>query len=260
MERRRPNPEPVPDRSDLNKRKSQNSILVLATLGVYLGLVLVGATPQVLAQAAMTRQFSVKDEIEVKDDLDNKPDGCEALEEKVLDKSKRFAVEKDAFESYVKAVAAITSIAQKTNSDNFSLISKAYGDSDSPEYASFEFEGKPVLLPFNTRRPLEDQLLVLSRVFQTLPSTSDDRFEFTLNLDGTQFFASTKLFQKDELQAHVAFVAYDSALDLWRCSAETTAERTLARQTDVSWSKNQVLIVTLLPRAGLDSLLSINAK
>jgi len=40
---------------------------------VYLGLVLAGATPQVLAQAAMTRQFDVKDEVEVKDDLDKKP-------------------------------------------------------------------------------------------------------------------------------------------------------------------------------------------
>jgi hypothetical protein len=41
----------------LNNRKNQNSILVLATLGVYLGLVLVGATPQMLAQAAMSKQF-----------------------------------------------------------------------------------------------------------------------------------------------------------------------------------------------------------
>src|SRR6476620_5894347 len=56
-----------------NKPKNQNSILVLATLGVYLGLVLVGATPQVLAQAAMTRQFNVKDEVEFAEDLDNKP-------------------------------------------------------------------------------------------------------------------------------------------------------------------------------------------
>ena len=40
---------------------------------MYLGLVLAGATPQVLAQAAMTRQFNVKDEVEVKDELDKKP-------------------------------------------------------------------------------------------------------------------------------------------------------------------------------------------
>jgi hypothetical protein len=58
----------------LSNRKSQHSILVLATLGVYLGLVLVGAAPQVLAQAAMTRQFDVRDEIEFKEDLDTKPD------------------------------------------------------------------------------------------------------------------------------------------------------------------------------------------
>ena len=58
----------------MSKPTNKNSILVLATLGVYFGLVLVGATPQVLAQAAMTREFSVKDEIEVKDDLDTKPD------------------------------------------------------------------------------------------------------------------------------------------------------------------------------------------
>ena len=57
----------------MNDRKNQNSILVLATLGVYLGLVLAGATPQVLAQAAMTKEFNVKDEIEVKEDLDKKP-------------------------------------------------------------------------------------------------------------------------------------------------------------------------------------------
>ncbi len=41
---------------------------------MYLGLVLVGATPQILAQAAMTRQFDVRDEIEFKEDLDTKPD------------------------------------------------------------------------------------------------------------------------------------------------------------------------------------------
>jgi len=62
----------------LSNHKSHNSILVLATLGVYLGLVLVGATPQVLAQAAMTKQFNVKDEIEVKDDLEKKPDNATA--------------------------------------------------------------------------------------------------------------------------------------------------------------------------------------
>jgi hypothetical protein len=34
----------------------------------------VGAAPQVLTFAALTRNFDIQSEIEVKDDLDNKPD------------------------------------------------------------------------------------------------------------------------------------------------------------------------------------------
>jgi len=36
----------------MNKRNSHNSILILTTLGVYLGLVLAGAAPQLVAQSA----------------------------------------------------------------------------------------------------------------------------------------------------------------------------------------------------------------
>ena len=57
------------------KTKNQNSILFLTTFGVYLGLVLAGATPQVVAQrAAMARTFDIKDEIERSDEFDGDPD------------------------------------------------------------------------------------------------------------------------------------------------------------------------------------------
>lgn len=58
----------------MEKRRGQNSILFVATLGVYLGLMLAGATPQVLANAATTRTFDIKDEIEFQDKLDKDPD------------------------------------------------------------------------------------------------------------------------------------------------------------------------------------------
>lgn len=59
----------------MNNRKNYNSIVFLTTLSVYLGLVLVGgATPSVLGQAATTRNFDIKSEIVVEDDLDKKPD------------------------------------------------------------------------------------------------------------------------------------------------------------------------------------------
>ena len=55
----------------MTNRKNYNSILFLT---VYLGLVLVGATPQVLAHAATNSFFDLRNEIEFKDDLDRKPD------------------------------------------------------------------------------------------------------------------------------------------------------------------------------------------
>ena len=55
-------------------------------LGVYLGLALAGAAPQVLAQAAMAKQFDIKDEIEKKDDLDKKPDLTAKELDRVLDR------------------------------------------------------------------------------------------------------------------------------------------------------------------------------
>ena len=61
----------------MTTRNKNNSIIFLTTLSVYLGLVLVGGTPSVLTYAALTRNFDIQNEIEVKDDLDNKPEDDE---------------------------------------------------------------------------------------------------------------------------------------------------------------------------------------
>lgn len=59
----------------MSELKKHNSIIFLTTLSVYLGLVLVGgASSPILAQAALTRNFDIQEEIEYKDDLDEKPD------------------------------------------------------------------------------------------------------------------------------------------------------------------------------------------
>lgn len=65
----------------MSRNKNHNSILFLTTLGLYLGLVLVGASPQVLAQAATARNFDIKDEFEFKDDLDKKPSDPDEIAE-----------------------------------------------------------------------------------------------------------------------------------------------------------------------------------
>ena len=58
----------------MTKRKAHNSILFLTTLSVYLGLVLVGGSPSVLAHAALTQRLEFVSEFETEDDLDKKPE------------------------------------------------------------------------------------------------------------------------------------------------------------------------------------------
>lgn len=56
------------------QRRSQNSLVLLTTLGVYLGLLVVGgAAPQIFAHSATTRFFEIAEEQEARDDFDNNP-------------------------------------------------------------------------------------------------------------------------------------------------------------------------------------------
>lgn len=65
----------------MSKNKSYNSILFLTTLSVYLGLVLVGASPSVLAQqAALTSKFEIQKEVEFENDLDKNPEEDESID------------------------------------------------------------------------------------------------------------------------------------------------------------------------------------
>jgi hypothetical protein len=58
----------------MSEKKNHNSLIFITTLSVYLGLVLVGSSPAVLAQAATTRLYDIRSEIVVEDELDKKPD------------------------------------------------------------------------------------------------------------------------------------------------------------------------------------------
>jgi hypothetical protein len=72
----------------LAKQPTQNSIIFLAALGVYLGLLVAGASPGVISQqAALTRSFDISDEIEVTDDLDKDPEAADANVETASERS-----------------------------------------------------------------------------------------------------------------------------------------------------------------------------
>jgi hypothetical protein len=245
----------------LTSRKSQNSILFLTTLGVYLGLVLVGATPQVLAQAATAKQFSVKDEIEVKDKLDNDPDDCARLAEKLKEKQRFYPIDDSAFARYTISFADIALALKQYWSRGLMFSAESYGDSIPHDGVFTAIEtGKPILFSAKVRRKLDEDVLTLSRAFPSTNGSSQKSFEFELSLTDSGLVTTAKFLRHDDTEAHQAFIAYDSGLDLWRCTAKSEPERMIAQNTEVSRRNSQILIVTLLPRAGLDSLLALNAK
>ncbi len=213
----------------MNTRKNQNSILVLATLGVYLGLVLAGATPQVLAQAAMTKHFDVKDEIEVKDDLDKKPDGKEC------DKPYT-ALEK----------AGVEFLATYFRGIDRSV--KSYGDSQSKGYEiSTNITSAGILSDFDNPFTKVNKNITAGFLDQRI---DENGLYFQLLLKGNP----------NEYLESSLYSAVGLGLEVFKCRHTASNANLLATNTSTSSVNDQVFIVTRLPRAGLDSLLAANAK
>ena len=235
----------------MTTRKNQNSILVLATLGVYLGLVLVGATPQILAQAAMTRQFDVKDEIEVKDDLDKKPDGCDTTEvhSKLLDLKATYLWYND------RTIGEYNHLVE--------LFIDGYSD-----VAAFDVNWNPAddARPSRTltanidsiggsksAHDLDGSILILGN---GAPGKS---FSFAVARDASGY---TFRFESKAVPYDPPLVRYlyTTAFDLYRCTDGLELNETILRHTEVKVLGTNLVISTRLPRGSLDPLLAANAK
>ncbi len=208
----------------MTSRKHQNSILVLATLGVYLGLVLVGATPQVWAQAAMTQQFDVKDEIEVKDDLDKKPKKVDD-ETVIFDSSGAFFVD--------ECTKFVSGAALRFRGLPLDLHGKMDAPGSDPELTRW----------FS----IHDALVVGDLKYET----SDLGFQLQISL--------TKSSPQADVHAY-----FDEIRNVFQARNRTSGERNTSRlttaTTSVSLAGDQIFVTTRLPRAGLNSLLATDAK
>lgn len=238
---------------------------------MYLGLVLVGATPQALAQAAMTRQFNVKDEVEVKDGLDNKP-GSEEID-LFLQKNLESAVS-DIIRKYrTKAGKKKRSVAG--HQEFWVALSRSY-------YSVEKADSESSIGPVSKGDPnawIEDAFLAIHKNFQrnntwkfkdvpgfikfSAGATPSERHKY--------FSLNTKLSESD-FEVQVAFsreTPSDAALFAERIDA-LLRKRTLAvsdpltkqiiDHTTAAAANDQVSIITRFPRAGLDALLAVDAK
>ncbi len=227
----------------IKKEKNPNSILVLATLGVYFGLILAGAVPQVLGQAAMARQFDIKDEIEQKDDLDKKPDGDKALEQ--------FAA---ALEDLYRISSEISADAKRGNKGEFGFD---YFVTVKPNGVSRQSSqtGEGSLWSGKFREPLR----ALYDAFLPRSDEWNENFlvEFTVSKD--QVTLKTTAITDPGSTAQ-SLSGYEQAL-LRKRSLETNFVRSqIYNASKVTVEKNKIIVIANLPRAGLESLLTKNGQ
>jgi hypothetical protein len=250
----------------VTNRKGQNSILFLTTLGVYLGLVLVGATPQAIAhqRAAMTRNFDIRDEIEFSDDLDTNPDGDRSMIG-------------DSVEVYLQDFEQLlTSLGGLNKKGQFDPATSAFEVSQSiflpcvpfnqaGSYTAQKFDNanesiKPALERFSKQ---------LTYGYSLGDCVKNDRFSdteavfshFTFKLNKSALSVELTV-KKSGLQSAADLIA---ALPPTFKSERITKNASVIRQkliesTSFRNDNDQVFIVTRLPRASIDSLFAKDAK
>ena len=225
---------------------------------MYLGLVLVGATPQVLAQAAMTKQFNVKDEVEFKEDLDNKPDKSDASQEDLQNYIR-------TLDKYFADVRLSDDSLGSVYGQDPELVIAApcytVGDANRP----FGIKGTgvirlPILLDpqyldknwewLLSCKPLQSHEAEESR-FTKVEVSQSQKGVFTYQI-------SIKL--STSIEANGLFQNLDRAFSLIKAEDLSNRQRVLWENTKLVVVDDKVTIVTRLPRAGLDSLLAANAK
>lgn len=239
----------------MSRQNKNNSIIFLTTLSVYLGLVLVGgAVPSVLAQAATTKNFNVQDEIEVKDDLDKKPkDDVKKIRD--IDIAKALIIFIEDLQK-LQSIGKYNPLSEDTYSkQNIYAIGRA--GSQQPPNAWVTVAADELFE--NLFRKNIDKVIDVGKgegYEQYLKTTC----KFKVVLDKSNLELRIEIF-KDSLET--TGILAENLTRLFQPKFDESDEpsvKSIYEHTKVSSDNNQILIVTRLPRGSLDELLRQDAK
>lgn len=237
----------------MSRSKNYNRIVFLTTLSVYLGLILVGGTAPVLAHSALTKSFDIHNEIETKDDLDNKPDD-ESAEIFTADFPKLLSefiseIKTDSDTGRIKNPLPDIFGSQGfiTLYDDSSGASSGYESNDTLGDISNNFIGSKILNATIRTADFKDSYKENNFVGSTKEAKAKievDKSNLVLEISFSKL--------KPEIFAAFLNAKYASL-------SKETEDRKLKKfyeNTKVSSENNQVFIVTHLPRAALDEFLA----
>jgi hypothetical protein len=233
----------------VNKKTNYNSIVFLTTLSVYLGLVLVGGTaPQVLAHSALTRDFDIKNEIEFKDNLDNKPDE-DLFAQTLVDLVKNLdSLSKDKlFDWEAKSAFTIEDLGFCQSDDTPSYLGSNSGASRKIS-DKFDKAGVEIGRRFFTKKSTSG----LGDFYADYPET----ITFKFSIENKSFNLETEINNKSEETARSFAAIIDAYLARTESSFKTKAQKIVVENTDSKVDDTKILLVTHLPRASIDELLA----
>lgn len=227
----------------MSNSKSYNSIVFLTTL--YLGLVFVGATPQMLTFAALTRNFDVQNEIEVRDDLDNKPDN-EEIENFAKNVPNLFAQLLKEIKEEVKSGKIMLSLHTDFYVDEVFTKSRNCGGGISSIISN---ENLNLLIQNEIDQNFHSQALELT------DCNNEKSKKVKVRIEANDTYLSLRIsFDKSKAEQFAEFLNQEFS------SSGALAENALSKQiyenTKITSENNQVFIVTRLPRGSLDALLA----
>lgn len=240
----------------MSDRRTKNSLIFLTTLGVYLGLVLVGSCPTVLAQAATTRDYDIRSEVVVEDDLDKKPD-----DELIPLSGSRVGYFND-LRTLIENLKGLRRI------DKFSF------DEDSPEfhfgYAApcqplsddvFLFSVEKYEAANNWLRPaIEDVSEAVRKNIRlgdclphpTFKESGAKVLKFEIAIDDNGLRTQLSFTKSSPAKARQLFENLERGFKAVAPKAEHPADRAIYENTTFRVGNDQVFIVTNLPRASID--------
>lgn len=245
----------------MKSSKTHNSLLFLTTLSVYLGLVLVGATP-VLGHAATTRNFEISDEIEVKDDLDRKPD----------DKRSPLAMSIGNYYSDLEYFIASLERLQRTGKFDLAVDTFEVSQSTALPCVAANKVGSYTAETFVSanaaiRSTLEFTGKRLTDGYGFADCVASDRFagqeachsRFVLKLTSEGLTVEVSGVKRSQADANIYLRDLNAGWDQFREQGKDPVQRQISEGTTLAASGSKILVVTRLPRAGLRSLLVKNA-
>ncbi len=241
----------------MNNCKNYNSIVFLTTLSVYLGLVLAGgAVPTVLAQAATTRGFDIKNEIVIEDDLDKKPDELsEDIE--IVDNFKLT----NAITSFVDDLKKLESIGKFNHKEDFvfshNLWVKVFDTTNSNSKNSNI--SNPWLQTAVTQLISSAGLKNLTLISDSLPNCDGENCrQANVEVESTsnEFSLSFTFTKSTPETARLCAEAFNKVFVSKKLALKNGVSLPIYENTKAISENNQVFIVTRLPRGSIDALLA----